>query len=247
MLWNKCFWRETNFTTSVPKNNALSPETHVLHFFTCRRSPKCSETLRNIILGLMAWMLLWRNHFHNFDALNGAFTPETQVLHLFTRWKLAKFSETLPTTNFGSNRVDWMLLWGNHFRNFLHFFTSRRSAKCSETLSNIILGLRVLNGGFCYVTISATLVPRNSAFRLETHVFLLFMCGRSAKWFETPLNIILGQMVLYGCFCYETIFTTSITRNCAFRPKTQVLHHVTCRRSPNCFQTVPNFILRLIE
>jgi hypothetical protein len=41
------------FATSVPWNSAFGPETQVLHRFTCRRLAKCSESLPNIILGLM--------------------------------------------------------------------------------------------------------------------------------------------------------------------------------------------------
>jgi hypothetical protein len=37
-------------TTSLPRNSAFSPQTQVLHLFTCRRLVKCYETLPNITL-----------------------------------------------------------------------------------------------------------------------------------------------------------------------------------------------------
>jgi hypothetical protein len=43
------------FASTVPQNSAFSTETQVLHLYACRRLAKCSETLPNIILGLMEY------------------------------------------------------------------------------------------------------------------------------------------------------------------------------------------------
>jgi hypothetical protein len=56
------------------------------------------------------------------------------------------------------------------------------------------------------------------ALRPETLVLHLVTCRRLAKCSETLPNIILGPMEKNGCF------TTSVPRNSAFRPETQVLH-----------------------
>jgi hypothetical protein len=73
-------------------------------------------------------------------------------------------------------------------RSFASFLHVEKLAKCSEALPNIILVPMELNECF------ASLVPRNSAFMPETHVFHLFTSQRLAKCSETLPNIILGPI-----------------------------------------------------
>jgi hypothetical protein len=56
---NEVEWMLHNFGT---RNSAFSPETQVLHLFTCRRLVKYSKTLPNITLGPMEM-------FHDFGTL----------------------------------------------------------------------------------------------------------------------------------------------------------------------------------
>jgi hypothetical protein len=78
-----------NFGT---QNNAFGPQT-VLHLFTARRLLKCSETLPNIILGLMEQngRFCCESIFATLVPQNSAFRPETEVL-IFLRaqgWRSA--------------------------------------------------------------------------------------------------------------------------------------------------------------
>jgi hypothetical protein len=70
MQMNGCFGYETMFGTSVPRNSAFRPETHVLHIFTFRWFPKCSEnTPKQHFRSNGHERMLWlRNHFGNFSA-----------------------------------------------------------------------------------------------------------------------------------------------------------------------------------
>jgi hypothetical protein len=134
-----------------------------------------SKTLPNNILGLM--------------DMKGCVGYETifatQVLHLFTFRRFPKCSENTPKQHFSCNADEWMPWLQNHFRNFttqnsaftpkiqiLHLFTYRCFLKCSKTLPIIILGPMQMNGCFCYETIFPALVPRKSAFTLETEVYV---------------------------------------------------------------------------
>jgi hypothetical protein len=76
---NWCFGYETIFATSVPRNSAFSPETHVLHLFLCWKLEKCFETPPNIILGPMEK----NGCFASTVSRTSAFRPETHVFHLF--------------------------------------------------------------------------------------------------------------------------------------------------------------------
>jgi hypothetical protein len=63
-------------------------------------------------------------------------------------------------------------------------------------------------------------------------IFLHFVCFQNAP--KTLPNIILGPMQMNGCFGYETMFATSVPRNSALRPETQVLHLFTSCRFLKC-------------
>jgi hypothetical protein len=105
--------------------------------------------------------------------------------HEFFIFDVPRVSEMLWNTSkhhFGSNGLEWML------HNFstpeighlgpntqvLQVFMCRRLAKSSEILANIILGTMDWNGCF------TTLVPRNSAFRLE-HKFCIFYVSKASE------------------------------------------------------------------
>jgi hypothetical protein len=63
-------------------------------------------------------------------------------------------------------------------------------------------------------------------------IFLHFVCFQNAP--KRLSNIILGPMQMNGCFGYETMFATSVPRNSALRPETQVLHLFTSCRFLKC-------------
>ena len=80
-----------------------SPETQVLHLFTCRRFGKCSGTLPNVVFGLMVLngCFCCETIFAASVPRNRAFRPQRQGLLLFTCRRFAKCSGTLPNINFG--------------------------------------------------------------------------------------------------------------------------------------------------
>jgi hypothetical protein len=65
------------------------------------------------------------------------------------------------------HNFDTPKLWIQTRNTSLASLTCRRLVKCSVTVPKIILGPMVYNGCF------ATLLPQNSAFRLETQIFIL--------------------------------------------------------------------------
>jgi hypothetical protein len=111
--------------------------------------------------------------------------------------------------------------------------------KCSKTTPINIYGPELYNGCFGYKTMFATSVPRNSAFKRETHVLHLFTFCMFQNAPKTLPNISLGQMQMNGCFGYETLFGTSVPRNSAFRSETQVLHLFAFGRFSKCSDNTP--------
>ena len=98
MEYNGCFFCETIFTTSVPRNSAMRSETQVLQRFTCKRFANCSETLQNIILAVMEQngCFCCETIFATSVPRNSAFRSETQDLQRVTCRRFAHCSETLP-------------------------------------------------------------------------------------------------------------------------------------------------------
>jgi hypothetical protein len=100
-----------------------------------------------------------------------------------------------------------------------------------------------LNGCIWCETILTIPVPRNTAFRTDTQVLHLLTCGRFTKCSKPLPNIILGLMELNGWICCEIIFTTSVPRNSALRPETEVSCQFTFRRIPKCSKHSQTWLL----
>jgi hypothetical protein len=117
-----------------------------------------------------------------------AFTLETQVLRLFTFRRFMKCSKTAPINIYGPECIMDALVTKPCFsqlgypeivhssakHKFCIFLHSVDFQNAPKTLQNIILGPMQMNGCFGYETMFGTSVPRNSAFRPETHVFAYF-------------------------------------------------------------------------
>jgi hypothetical protein len=148
---------------------------------------------------------------------NSAIRPK----HKFCILYVSKVSEIIRDTHnlhFGSNGLEWML---HNFATVKYCirarntsftpFMCRRLAKCTETLTNIILGPMDYNGCF------TTLVPQNSAFRLEQKFCILFMPKVSEIISNTHKHH-------FGSNGLEWMLHNFGTRNSAFGPETRVLH-----------------------
>jgi hypothetical protein len=77
----------------------------------------------------------------------------------------------------------------------------------------------------------------NKCIQARNTSFSSFYVRRLAKWSKTQPNIILGLIE------YNECIATSIPRNSAFRPETQVSHLFTFRRFAKCSKNVPIIIL----
>jgi hypothetical protein len=118
----------------------------------------------------LEWML------HNFGTPKYYLRARNTSFFIFYLPRVCEMLRNTSKHHFGSNVLEWMLhnfgtpkycirAWNTSILSF----TCQGFAKCSETLPNIILGPMDLNGCF------TTLVPRNSAFRLEQKFCILFV------------------------------------------------------------------------
>ena len=151
-----------------------------------------------------------------------------------------------PKHHFGSNWLDWIQSCQNFFRkfgsskqciqpqntSFVMFFTMkvyemlscRRSAKCSETLPNIILGPICQIGCIRGKPFFESSISRTSAFSAKNKLLHDFSCRRFAECSETLPNIVLDLIAQIGCIRGKSFSGRSVPRTSAFIPKTLILH-----------------------
>ena len=181
-------------------------------------------------------MHLWQNIFWKFGTLKLCIQPQNTIWHDFLCRRFAKCSETLPNIILdrigqigcvrGKSFSGSSIPQNSAFRSktqVLQQFSCRRSAKCSETLPNIVLGPIGQIGCVCGKTFFESSISRTSAFIAKNKILHDFSCWKFAECSETLPNIIFGLVGQIGCNRAKKFSGSLVPRNSACKPGTQVL------------------------